>query len=107
VELVTVSHRRGQSRAASQFGGRRIESLLSWSALNVMVAFVSSDPSSRRLPRGRTDARHNADRIVRAAEQVFADSGVDVFLEEIARRAGVGAATLYRHFPAKTILSAL
>ena len=41
------------------------------------------------------------------AEQVFADSGVDVFLEEIARRAGVGAATLYRHFPAKTILSAL
>jgi AcrR family transcriptional regulator len=49
----------------------------------------------------RNDARRNAQRIVRAAEQVFADSGVDVFLEEIARRAGVGAATLYRHFPSK------
>jgi len=38
---------------------------------------------------------------VLAAGEVFADSGVDVFLEEIARRAGVGAATLYRHFPSK------
>jgi AcrR family transcriptional regulator len=49
----------------------------------------------------RTDARRNAERIVRAAGQVFADSGVDVFLEEIARRAGVSPATLYRHFANK------
>jgi AcrR family transcriptional regulator len=53
----------------------------------------------------RTDARRNAERIVRAAEQVFMESGADVLLEEIARRAGVGAATLYRHFGSKADLA--
>jgi AcrR family transcriptional regulator len=49
----------------------------------------------------RTDARRNAERIVRAAEQVFADRGTEVVLEDIARHAGVGVATLYRHFASK------
>jgi AcrR family transcriptional regulator len=62
---------------------------------------VQSNPSSRRVSGVRTDARRNAERIVRTAEQVFAGSGVDVHLEEIARRAGVSAATLYRHFASK------
>jgi AcrR family transcriptional regulator len=53
----------------------------------------------------RTDARRNAERIVRAAERVFMESGTDVPLEEIARRAGVGAATLYRHFASKADLA--
>jgi AcrR family transcriptional regulator len=53
----------------------------------------------------RTDARRNAERIVRAAEQVFMESGADVLLEEISRRAGVGAATLYRHFGSKAELA--
>jgi AcrR family transcriptional regulator len=53
----------------------------------------------------RTDARRNAERIVRAAEQVFTESGTEVPLDEIARRAGVGTATLYRHFGSKAELA--
>jgi AcrR family transcriptional regulator len=49
----------------------------------------------------RRDAQANRDRIVSAARAAFAAEGVRVPVEEIARRAGVGMGTLYRHFPAK------
>jgi AcrR family transcriptional regulator len=49
----------------------------------------------------RADAARNAERILRAAREVFADVGSDAPLEEIARRAGVGVRTLYRRFPCK------
>lgn len=49
----------------------------------------------------RADAARNAERLVSAAAAVFAESGVDVPLDGIARRAGVGIATLYRHFASK------
>ncbi|MFC4588672.1 TetR/AcrR family transcriptional regulator [Sphaerisporangium corydalis] len=49
----------------------------------------------------RADAARNAERLVRAARDAFAESGIDVPLEEVARRAGVGVATLYRRFPGK------
>lgn len=49
----------------------------------------------------RADAARNAERLVRAARESFAASGIDVPLEEVARRAGVGVATLYRRFPGK------
>ncbi|WP_117198576.1 TetR/AcrR family transcriptional regulator [Nocardiopsis sp. TNDT3] len=49
----------------------------------------------------RADARRNYERIVAVAEEVFAAHGVDASLEEIARRAGVGSATLHRHFPSR------
>jgi AcrR family transcriptional regulator len=54
--------------------------------------------AERRL---RADAVRNADRILRTARAVFAEDGPDVSLDEIARRAGVGIRTLYRHFPHK------
>ncbi|MEV4110680.1 helix-turn-helix domain-containing protein [Nonomuraea sp. NPDC049695] len=54
--------------------------------------------SSRGL---RADAARNSERILRAARQVWAEHGPDAHLEEIARRAGVGIATLYRRFPDK------
>jgi AcrR family transcriptional regulator len=47
----------------------------------------------------RADAERNRERLVDAAKAAFADVGADVSLEEIARRAGVGIGTLYRHFP--------
>ncbi|MET7339353.1 helix-turn-helix domain-containing protein [Nonomuraea sp. NPDC005650] len=47
----------------------------------------------------RADAARNVERIVRAAHAAFTDDGPDVSLEEIARRAGVGIRTPYRHFP--------
>jgi AcrR family transcriptional regulator len=49
----------------------------------------------------RADARRNRDRLVEVAAQAFAADGVDASLEEIARRAGVGIGTLYRHFPTR------
>jgi AcrR family transcriptional regulator len=53
------------------------------------------------LPRLRADARDNRDRILTAARSLFAEHGLDVGMREIARRAGVGPATLYRRFPTK------
>lgn len=47
----------------------------------------------------RADARRNYDRILTAAAEGIAQHGAEASLEEIARRAGVGSATLHRHFP--------
>ncbi|MFE7466268.1 TetR/AcrR family transcriptional regulator [Streptomyces sp. NPDC057499] len=52
----------------------------------------------------RTDARLNRERLVAAAREVFADAGPAASLNEIARRAGVGPGTLYRHFPNRRAL---
>ncbi|SES49527.1 transcriptional regulator, TetR family [Streptomyces sp. yr375] len=60
-----------------------------------------SPDATRRL---RADAARNSERILRAAREVYAESGPDAMLEEIARRAGVGIATLYRRFPNKEAL---
>ncbi|MEV1330365.1 helix-turn-helix domain-containing protein [Micromonospora costi] len=54
----------------------------------------------------RSDALDNRERILDAARAVFAARGLDVPMREIARRAGVGPATLYRHFPTKQALAA-
>jgi AcrR family transcriptional regulator len=52
----------------------------------------------------RADARRNRDRLLHIARQAFAAEGLSVSLDDIARRAGVGAGTLYRHFPTKEAL---
>jgi AcrR family transcriptional regulator len=52
----------------------------------------------------RRDAQRNLDAIVAAARQVFCDHGLEAPLEEIARQAGVGIATLYRRFPSRVEL---
>ncbi|WP_158674554.1 TetR/AcrR family transcriptional regulator [Streptomyces hoynatensis] len=49
----------------------------------------------------RADARRNRENLVRVAREVFAESGTDASLRDIARRAGVGIGTLYRHFPTR------
>jgi AcrR family transcriptional regulator len=49
----------------------------------------------------RSDARRNRERLVAAARDLFAKQGVDVSVEEITHRAGVGMGTLYRHFSTK------
>ncbi|HVV09210.1 helix-turn-helix domain-containing protein [Amycolatopsis sp.] len=55
-------------------------------------------------PTLRADARRNRARVLAAAQEAFADEGPAVPLDEIARRAGVGAGTVYRHFPSKESL---
>ncbi|MFD5827616.1 TetR/AcrR family transcriptional regulator [Lentzea sp. NPDC060358] len=52
----------------------------------------------------RSDARANRDRVLAAAEEVFAESGDAGSTEEVARRAGVGIGTVFRHFPTKRAL---
>jgi AcrR family transcriptional regulator len=52
----------------------------------------------------RSDARDNRERILAVARAAFAADGIDVPIREIARRAQVGAATVYRHFPTKEAL---
>ncbi|OXM52497.1 TetR/AcrR family transcriptional regulator [Amycolatopsis alba] len=52
----------------------------------------------------RADARRNRAKVLAAAEEAFAVDGVAVPLDEIARIAGVGAGTVYRHFPSKDAL---
>ncbi len=52
----------------------------------------------------RADARRNRERVLAAAREAFAAEGLSVPLDEIARRAGVGPGTVYRHFPTKEAL---
>jgi AcrR family transcriptional regulator len=57
--------------------------------------------SSRPL---RADARRNRERILEGAREVFGECGVDAQIDDVARRAGVGVGTVYRHFPTKEAL---
>lgn len=52
----------------------------------------------------RADAQDNRDRILEVARALFAEKGIDITMREVARRAEVGPATLYRRFPAKQAL---
>jgi AcrR family transcriptional regulator len=52
----------------------------------------------------RADARRNYEKVLEAARAAFAEGGESTSLEEIARRAGVGIGTLYRHFPNRQAL---
>ncbi|MGW3012718.1 TetR/AcrR family transcriptional regulator [Streptomyces sp. NPDC001219] len=52
----------------------------------------------------RADARRNYERLLTEARTAFTEHGTDTSLEDIARRAGVGIGTLYRHFPNRTAL---
>lgn len=64
----------------------------------------TATPVQRKVPRPRADALRNRERIVTAAREMFVEFGPEVPLDEIARRAGVGNATLYRNFPDRDAL---
>ncbi len=63
----------------------------------------TGDPVDRE-PTLRRDAARNRDKILKAARAAFDEEGVDVGVEVIAQRAGVGVGTLYRRFPTKELL---
>jgi AcrR family transcriptional regulator len=52
----------------------------------------------------RADARRNRERVLAAARETFAEDGLDAQMDDVARRAGVGVGTVYRHFPTKEAL---
>jgi AcrR family transcriptional regulator len=54
----------------------------------------------------RADARRNRERILESARAVFAESGIEAQIDDVAARAGVGVGTVYRHFPTKEALMA-
>lgn len=58
--------------------------------------------SARRKP--RADAQRNRQRILEVAKQAFASAGANASLDDIAKEAGVGPGTLYRHFPTRGAL---
>jgi AcrR family transcriptional regulator len=61
----------------------------------------------RSLPpqrKPRVDAERNRDRILEVAKDAFTQSGAEASLDDIAKQAGVGAGTLYRHFPSREAL---
>jgi AcrR family transcriptional regulator len=58
-------------------------------------------PAKRKT---RTDAQRNRERILEVAKRAFARSGANTSLDDVARQAGVGAGTLYRHFPTRDAL---
>ncbi|KIF66724.1 TetR family transcriptional regulator [Streptomyces sp. AcH 505] len=64
-----------------------------------MPAQPSQEPAALRA-----DARHNRERILKAARETYAADGIDAPITTIARRAGVGVATLYRRFPTRASL---
>jgi AcrR family transcriptional regulator len=60
-----------------------------------------SQPVPRRL---RADAQRNRERILEIAKKAFTRSGANISLDDVAKQAGVGAGTLYRHFPTRDAL---
>lgn len=65
-----------------------------------------SDEQTPARPRLRADAAHNRARMLEVARQLFAERGIDVPMTAIARKAGVGVATLFRRFPDRRSLIA-
>jgi AcrR family transcriptional regulator len=65
------------------------------------MAKKRAQPAVRKT---RTDATRNRERILEVAKEAFARSGANTSLDDVARQAGVGAGTLYRHFPTRDAL---
>jgi AcrR family transcriptional regulator len=68
-----------------------------------MTAAESDSDSGRSAPL-RVDAQRNLEHVLRAAREVFGESGYGAPMEDVARRARVGVGTVYRRFPSKDVL---
>jgi AcrR family transcriptional regulator len=70
----------------------------------VIEIISMADQSAEALRKPRSDAVRNRERVLEAAKAVFSAGGADASLEAVAKRAGVGIGTLYRHFPTREAL---
>jgi AcrR family transcriptional regulator len=68
------------------------------------VKKARDQPEKGAEPAKRADAQRNIDALLKAAMAVFAKSGVDAAVRDIAEKAGVGVGTVYRHFPQRSDL---
>ena len=70
--------------------------------LRLQVFFAMAQKHAKRIPRKpRADAQRNRERILDVAKEAFARHGANASLDDIAKQAGVGPGTLYRHFPTR------
>src|SRR3954447_26171189 len=82
---------------------RRAPPELYGGTLRLSTAMATTEPTLLARPK-RADARRNYEKVLSAAREAFAEGGESTALEEMARRAGVGIGTLYRHFPSRQAL---
>jgi AcrR family transcriptional regulator len=62
---------------------------------------MAKKPPQSAARKPRADAQRNRDRVLEVAKEAFTRAGADASLDDIAKQAGVGAGTLYRHFPSR------
>ena len=72
--------------------------------LRLQLFFMPAKNQNNAPRKPRTDARRNRERILGVAKEAFTRSGPNTSLDEIAKEAGVGPGTLYRHFPTRDAL---
>jgi AcrR family transcriptional regulator len=72
--------------------------------LRLQLFFMPSKKQKIPTRKPRTDAQRNRERILEVAKEAFTRSGANTSLDDIAKEAGVGAGTLYRHFPTRDAL---
>jgi AcrR family transcriptional regulator len=65
---------------------------------------MAAQPSKSALRKPRTDAQRNRERILEVAKEAFTHAGANASLDDIAKEAGIGPGTLYRHFPTRDAL---
>jgi len=110
--VTTTNSTTEQATAASEAASVRASAADGTSAaVAVGAADAGSDAATEAQPAGepharamRADAKRNYDKVVAAAREAFAETGPSTSLEAVARRAGVGIGTLYRHFPTRQAL---
>jgi AcrR family transcriptional regulator len=94
----------------SGYGSHKTESVsalhkIIGDALRLQVILTFSDMPTKRSPpsqrKPRADATRNRERILEIAKEAFTRSGANASLDDIAKQAGVGPGTLYRHFPTR------
>jgi AcrR family transcriptional regulator len=92
--------------ATSEISGGSLRNYMEGTSVCQGNLVTTTDTAAQSLaPRPkRADARRNYERVLSAAREAFAEGGESTSLEEIARRAGVGIGTLYRHFPSRQAL---
>ena len=73
-------------------------------SLRLQVFFMPTTDQKIAPRKPRTDAQQNRVRILEVAKEAFTRSGANASLDDIAKEAGVGAGTLYRHFPTRDAL---
>ncbi|MFI7893008.1 TetR/AcrR family transcriptional regulator [Streptomyces sp. CACIS-1.16CA] len=98
-------HRGKGRRVAVKSVAKAVAQAVAGSATQAVAGRGTAPAGSCRVARPRADALRNRERIVSAAREMFVEFGPDVPLDDVARRAGVGNATLYRNFPDRAALT--